>query len=183
MKAQDRSGVDFGRPKEHPMRLSARFGIAALFSCALVAGDYDAIGKAMRAAWPHVATVAIVCDASGSKGVLDTLVSSLPGMKVLVVDVKGPQDMGKALGTLASRHPDAILLLASDRVVGDGSSAATFLILRMAAIKVPTVATTEAGVRQGAALGIGPGTGGRLLANTKVAGVAGVSLPTGATPI
>ena len=33
------------------------------------------------------------------------------------------------------------------------------------------------------ALGIGPGTGGKLLANAKVAGVAGVSLPAGATPI
>ena len=165
------------------MRLSARFGTAALFSCALVAGDYDAIGKAMRVAWPHVATVAIVCDASSSKSVLETLVGSLPGMKVFVLDVKGPQDMGKALGTLASRHPDAVLLLANDRVVGDGSSAATFLIQRMAAIKVPTVAITEAGVRQGAVLGIGPGTGGKLLANTKVAGVAGVSLPAGATPI
>ncbi len=165
------------------MRLSARFGFAAIFSFALVAGDYDAIGKAMHGAWPHVATVAIVCDASGSRGVLDTLAGSLPGMKVFVVDVKGPQDMGKALGTLASRHPDAVLLLATDRVVGDGSSAATFLIQRMAAIKVPTVAITEAGVRQGAVLGIGPGTGGKLLANPKVAGVAGVSLPSGATPI
>ena len=165
------------------MRLSAWFGIVTLCSSALVAGDYDAIGKAMHAAWPQVTTVAIVCDASGSKGVLDTLVGSLPGMKVFVVDVKGTQDMGKALGTLAGRHPDAVLLVATDRVVGDGSSAATFLIQRMAAIKVPTVATTEAGVRQGAALGIGPGTGGRLLANAKVASVAGVSLPAGATPI
>jgi len=150
---------------------------------ALHGGDYDAIAKAMHTAWPQVATVAVVCDSAGSKAALDSLASALSGMKVFVVDVKGPQDMGKALGTLSGRRPDVVVLLASDRVVGDGSSAATFLIQRMAAAKVPTVAITEAGVRQGAALGIGPGTGGRLLANAKVAAVAGVSLPAGATPI
>jgi len=150
---------------------------------ALHGGDYDAIAKAMHTAWPQVATVAVVCDSAGSKAALDSLASALSGMKVFVVDVKGPQDIGKALGTLSGRRPDVVVLLASDRVVGDGSSAATFLIQRMAAAKVPTVAITEAGVRQGAALGIGPGTGGRLLANAKVAAVAGVSLPAGATPI
>jgi hypothetical protein len=73
-------------------------------------------------------------------------------------------------------------LIAGDRVAGDGSSAASFLIQRMASVKVPTVATTEAGVKQGAALGIGAGTGGKLLTNAKVAAVAGVTVA-GATPI
>ena len=51
----------------------------------------------------------------------------------------------------------------------------------MAAAKIPTAATTEAGVKQGAALGIGPSTGGKLLSNAKVAAVAGVTVPAGAT--
>jgi ABC-type uncharacterized transport system substrate-binding protein len=102
-------------------------------------------------------------------------------MKVMVVDVKGPQDMGKAIGTLTGRKPDAVVLLAGDHVAGDGSSAATFLIQRMAAAKIPTGATTEAGVKQGAALAIGPGTGGKLMSNAKVAAVAGVTVPAGAT--
>jgi hypothetical protein len=100
-----------------------------------------------------------------------------------VVDVKGQQDMGKALGTLGTRHPDAVVLVAGDKVAGDGTNAATFLIQRMASAKIPTVSTTEAGVRQGAALGMGPGTGGKLLANAKVAGVAGVTIPAGASQI
>ena len=100
-----------------------------------------------------------------------------------MVDVKGQADMGKPLGTLGSRHPDAIMLVAGDRVAGDGTSAAAFLIQRMAAAKVPTVATTEAGVRQGAALGMGATTGGKLLANAKVAAVAGVNIPASASQI
>lgn len=156
---------------------------AALMTATLAAGDYDALGKAVRHAWPQVATVAVVCDSTGSKGALDAIAGAMPGVKLIVVDVKGQQDMGKALGTLAARKPDAVVLVAGDKVAGDGTSAATFLIQRMAAAKVPTAATTEAGVKQGAALGVGPGTGGRLLANAKAAGATGVPVPAGAISI
>lgn len=165
------------------MKLVTLLSAAALMTAPLMAGDYDALGKAMRSTWPQVTTVAVVCDAANSKVAVDAIHSALPGVKILVVDVKGQQDMGKALGTLGSRRPDAVILVAGDKVAGDGSSAASFLIQRMAAAKVPTLATTEAGVRQGAVLGVGPGTGGKLLANAKVAAVAGVTVPSGASQI
>ena len=130
---------------------------------ALAAGEYDALGKAVRSAWPSVSTVAVVCDSAANKGAIDAIAGAMPGMKLIVVDVKGQQDMGKALTTLGTRHPDAVVLVAG--------------------AKVPTVATTEVGVRQGAVLGLGAGTGGKLLANAKVAGVAGVTIPAGASQI
>ena len=157
--------------------------LTMLATTLLSAGDYDALLGAMRKAWPERTSVAVVCDAAASHAALNSLTSAASGMKVLVVDVKGPQDMGKAVGTLSSHRPEAIILLAGDHVAGDGSSAASFLIQRMAAIKIPTAATTEAGVKQGAALGIGPGTGGKLMANAKVASVAGVAVPAGATSL
>jgi len=153
----------------------------ALGTVALTAGDYDALLSAMKKAWPQVTNLAVVCDASQSKTALGELTGASGGLKVMVVDVKGPQDMGKAIGALTGRKPDAVVLLAGDHVAGDGSSAATFLIQRMAAAKVPTGATTEAGAKQGAALAIGPGTGGKLMSNAKVAAVAGVTVPAGAT--
>ena len=165
------------------MKLVTLLSAALIASAPLCAGDYDALGKTLRTSWPQVSTVAVVCDSANSKSSLEAIASALSGMKLVVIDVKSQQEMGKALGTLSSRHPDAVLLVAGDKVAGDGSSAATFLIQRMAAAKVPTVATTEAGVRQGAALGVGPGTGGKLLANAKVAGVAGVTIPAGANQI
>lgn len=166
-----------------PVTLLSAVLLAAPLTAPLHGGDYDALGKAVRQAWPQVATVAVVCDSTHSKGSLDAIAGALPGMKLIVIDVKGQQDMGKALGALGARKPDAVVLVAGDKVAGDGTSAASFLIQRMAAAKVPTAAITEAGVKQGAVLGVGPGTGGRLLANAKVAGVAGVSLPAGATAI
>ena len=149
----------------------------------LMGGDYDALLNALKKAWPQVATLAVVCDSGQSKASLAELTGASGGMKVMVIDVKGPQDMGKAIGALTSRKPDAVVLLAGDHVAGDGSSAATFLIQRMAAMKIPVAATTEAGVKQGAALGIGPGTGGKLLSNAKVAAVAGVGVPAGAAAL
>lgn len=165
------------------VQLRTAFLFLALAAGALAAGDYDALLGAMKKSWPQCATIAVVCDANSSKAALATLTGAASGMKVMVVDVKGPQDMGKAIGTLTGRKPDAVILLAGDHVAGDGSSAASFLIQRMAAMKVPTAATTEAGVKQGAALGIGPGTGGKLMSNAKVAAVAGVAVPAGATSL
>lgn len=155
----------------------------SLAASVLSAGDYDAVFAAMKKAWPEVNSIAVVCDANGNKGALAGLTGSAGGFKVMVVDVKGPQDMGKAIAALSGRKPEAIVLLAGDRVAGDGSAAATFLIQRMAAMKVPTAAITEAGVKQGAALGIGSGTGGKLMCNAKVAAVAGVAVPDGATSL
>ena len=165
------------------MKLRALLCTPFLLTVPLAAGDYDALARTLRQAWPQCATVALVCDTAGSKGAIDAITGAMTGMKVIVVDVKGQQDMGKALTTLGTRHPDAVVLVAGDKVAGDGTGAAAFLIQRMAAAKVPTVATTEVGVRQGAVLGLGAGTGGKLLANAKVAGVAGVTIPAGASQI
>lgn len=153
---------------------------ALLCSVTAFANDYEALMGALKKAWPSVGTIAVVCDSTSSKAALGSLTAAASGMKLMVVDVKGPQDMGKAVGALTGRRPDAIILLAGDKVAGDGSSAASFLIQRMAAMKIPTAATTEAGVKQGAALGV---AGGKLLCNAKVAAVAGVEVPAGATAI
>jgi hypothetical protein len=150
---------------------------------AVMAGDYDALLGAIRKSWPSCGHLAVVCDSTSSRSAITAISGASGGMKLLVVDVRGPQDMGKAISTLSGQKPDVVILVAGDHVVGDGSSAATFLIKRMADLKVPTAATTEAGVRQGAALGIGPGTGGKLLSNAKVAAVAGIQVPSGATSI
>lgn len=146
-------------------------------------GDYDALVAAIRKAWPDKTHIAIVCDQANSKGAVTALAGAAGGMKIMLVDVKGPQDMGKALGSLSSQKPDVVVLIAGDRVAGDGSPAATFLIQRMAGAKVPVTATTEAGVKQGAVVAVGPGTGGKMLVNPKAAAAVGVAVPEGGTPI
>lgn len=164
------------------MRLIPR---VILMSAALPAlsGDYDALVAALRKTWPERTHIAVVCDQGNSKGAVGALAGAAGGMKIVLIDVKGPQDMGKALGTLSGQKPDVVILIAGDRVAGDGSPAATFLIQRMAGAKVPVIATTEAGAKQGAVFAQGPGTGGRLLVNPKAAAAVGVAGPDGGTPI
>ena len=147
------------------------------------AGEYDALIAAIKKTWPGKNNVAVVCDQGGSKSNVQTLAGAAGGMKITLIDVKGPQDMGKALASLSGAKPDVVVLLAGDRVAGDGTSAATFLIQRMAGMKVPVAATTEAGVKQGAVVAVGAGTGGKLLVNPKAAALSGVNVPEGGTAI
>lgn len=165
------------------MKLRTLLCASVLLAPPLAAGDYDALARTLRQTWPQCATVALVCDTAASKAAIDTITGALSGLKVIVVDVKGQQDIGKAVATLTGRRPDAVVLVAGDKVAGDGSSAAGFLIQRLGSAKIPAVATTEQAVRQGAVFAVGPGTGGKVLGNAKAAGVAGVSLPAGATPL
>jgi len=165
------------------MKLRTLLCIPFLMAAPLAAGDYDALARTLRQAWPQCATVALVCDTSNSKGAIDAITGAMAGLKVIVVDVKGQQDIGKAVATLTGRRPDAVVLVAGDKVAGDGSGAATFLIQRLGGAKIPTVGTTEQAVKQGAVFAVGPGTGGKVLGNAKAAGAAGVSLPPGASAI
>jgi ABC-type uncharacterized transport system substrate-binding protein len=165
------------------MKLVTLLSAAALLASPLMGGDYDAIGKALRHAMPNCGTVAVVCDSAHSKSAVDAIAGGMSGMNVIVVDVKGPQEVGRAISTLGNRHPDVIILVAGDKIAGDGTSAASFLIQRMASAKVPTMSITEQGVRQGAALGVGPSTGGKVLANAKMASATGVAIPAGASQI
>ncbi len=62
--------------------------------------------------------MAVVCDSAHNKAAIEAIAGAMPGMKLIVVDVKGQQDMGKALSTLGTRHPDAVVLVAGDKVAG-----------------------------------------------------------------
>lgn len=145
-------------------------------------GDFDAALAAVKKAWPDKTQVVVLCDSAAAKGALAALASAAGGMKIMVLDVKSPQDVGKCMGVLASKKPDLVVLIPGDRNVGDGTPGATFLIQRVAALKVPVVGTTEAAVKQGAVVAAGPGTGGKVLTNPKAAALVGVGVPEG-TPV
>jgi phage/plasmid primase-like uncharacterized protein len=163
---------------------NSRYGLLALVATTAWSGDFDQLIQALKKAWPDKTTIAVVADTASSKGKIDALAAAAGGgMKIAVIDVKGPQDIGKAVGALGGQKPHVLVLIPGDRFAGDGTPGATFLIQRMAAQHVPTLATTEAGAKQGAVFGIGPGTGGKLLVNPKSATVAGVTVPEGGTPV
>lgn len=162
---------------------AGRFGLLFLGAASAWSSDFEQVVQVLKKAWPDKTLIAVVVDSASSKPKVDALAAAAPGMKIALIDVKGPQDMGKAVGALMSQKPHVLILVPGDRVAGDGQPGATFLIQRMAAQHVPTIATTEAGAKQGAVFAAGPGTGGKLLVNPKSATVAGVSVPDGGTPV
>lgn len=148
-------------------------------SMALLAGDYDHLVSVVRKAWPDRTTVAVVCNRAADETGLKAFEAAAGGWKVMVMDVKAPQDLGKALTMINSHKTDMVVLIAGDRVAGDGTQGATFIIQRLVTMKIPVVATTEAGAKQGAVIAAGKGTGGRVLVNPKFASLVGVGLPEG----
>lgn len=158
--------------------------MAAVVSVAFpaVAGDFDQVLAAVRKAWPERSQMAVVCDASLNKAAINSLAAAASGMNISVMDVKGPQDIGKVVAALSGKRPDFLVLIPGDRVAGEGQPGASFIIQRMASLKVPVVATSEAGVKQGAVMGMGPTTGSRLFSNAKAAALAGVVVPVGSVP-
>ena len=159
--------------------------LPALLAIALPAwaGEFEAMVSALKKTWPERTVIAVVCDTGFSKGRLDALAAACGGMKIAAVDVKSPQDVGKAVGALGSQHAQVLVLIPGDRITGDGAPGATFLIQRLAASKIPAIATSEAALKQGAVFAVGAGTGGKLLTNPKAATVSGVSAPEGGTPV
>lgn len=162
----------------------ARYGSLVLLTTAAWSGDFDQMLQTLKKTWPDKTVIGVVADVASSKPKIDALAAAAGGgMKIAVVDVKGPQDLGKAIGAIGAQKPHVLVLIPGDRFTGDGSAGATFLIQRLASQHIPAIATTEAGAKQGAVFAMGPGTGGKLLVNPKSATVAGVSMPEGGTPI
>lgn len=156
-----------------------RLAAAGCLCCAAWGGDFDQLVATIKKSWPDRTVLAVVCDVATSKAKIDALAAASAGMKIAVVDVKGPQDVGKAVAALGSQRPQVLVLIPGDRIAGDGQAGATFLVQRLAAQHIPTVATTEVGAKQGAVFAVGPATAGKVLINGKSAAVAGVSLPEG----
>lgn len=157
-----------------------RLAAMGLCTAGLWAGEFDQLVATVKKSWPERTVFAVVCDVASSKPKIDALAGAAgTGLRIAVVDVKGPQDVGKAVAALGQQKPQVLVLIPGDRVAGDGQAGATFLVQRLASQHIPTVATTEAGVKQGAVFAVGPGTAGKVLVNGKSAGVAGVTAPEG----
>ncbi len=158
--------------------------LAFLLAPPLAAEEFDLIVAVMKKTWPDRKEVALVCDPAASQPFVDDM-RKVAGaaLKVKVYAVRSPGDLGKAITLITAAKAEVVVLVPSDPVAGDGLKEAEYLIKKLAASKIPTVATTEGGVRQGALIGVGPGTGGVVFVNAKAAGVVGLPLPANGKPI
>lgn len=155
-----------------------------LLAAPLAAEEFDQLVAVVKKTWPDRKEVAMVCDPATSQPFVNDL-KKVAGasLNVKVYAVKGPADIGRAISQITATKTDLLVLVPSDPVAGDGLKEAEYLIKKLAGSKIPTVATTENGVRQGALIGAGPDTGGVVFTNPKAAAVVGISLPANGKPI
>ena len=150
----------------------------------LSASEFGELVAVLKKTWPERREVAMVCNLSVSQPFVDDLVKAAgTSLRVKVYEVKSPSDIGRVVNKILEAKADLLVLVPSDPVAGDGLKEAEYLIKKLAGSKVPTVATTESGVRQGALIGVGPGTEGVVFVNPRAASVVGLPLPANGRPI
>ncbi len=152
--------------------------LAACLALPAAATEFDQLVAVLKKTWPERKEVAMVCDLTASQPFVDDLMKAAGGtLKVKVYEVHGPGDIGRVANQILGAKTDVLVLVPSDPVAGDGLKEAEYLIKKVAASRIPAVATTESAVRQGALIGVGPGTNGVVFVNKKAAAVVGLSVP------
>ncbi len=161
--------------------LVQRSGIAAmaLAGFAVHATDFGPLMEVAHSTWPAKTHLAVVADYGRSAAEVQALaLAAGEGNRITVLDTRNQSGVEKAYTLIANRvRPDYLVLLPKDRLVWDGSFAATQVVNRLAFRGIPTIATTPQAIAQGAVFAIGEATGMNLLVTDKMIGTVGVILP------
>ncbi len=137
------------------------------------AGDLDQIVEVGKATW-STASVGVMCDANYSQARIQELARAMGGGTLTVANIHRSEDVGRAAGALRRANAGFVVLFPDDRVVRDGTFAATAAIHAMNSYSVPTLATTRVSIQQGAAAAQGSDTGNQLLLNQDLKGTVDV---------
>jgi ABC-type uncharacterized transport system substrate-binding protein len=167
------------------MRRLAALVVLAVLAVPGRAGDFDAVIKSARQAWPERRTVVVVCHKDASSMALMDLGSATENLvSMFVLHVDSQKDLDKTLSTVTRKPKDEIflLLISDDPVTGEATQAGKILVGRMTSRGIPVVGTTAAALKLGAVFAQGPGTGDKLVPNHEVAKKLGVALPVDPAP-
>jgi hypothetical protein len=135
------------------------------------ASDPSALLATTRQAWPENAAFAMVCDYGRNRDAVQAAATAATanGFRTLiVVDVHRIENVGPALGFLASHGTRFVLMAPHDRVAGDGTPGGTMLIHGLDSYNIPACSTRRIALDQGALIAQGDDTGGELLMNSKL---------------
>jgi ABC-type uncharacterized transport system substrate-binding protein len=158
--------------------------VSILAAGTLMAGDYDDVLTTVKATWPERRTVGILCSLDGNQMALLDLTDAAKAkdFNVVVVNLTKPRELAKQMNALLSRHPDVILVMDDDPLVGVKTVNIRTMINQALTHGVPSVSITEAALKCGAVLAVGNDTQGRILVNMAVAKKLKLELPAGAVP-
>jgi|GEM_PF-1765062 len=151
------------------------------------ATDFGPLMDVVRTTWPEKTHIGVVADYRNSREeILFLAMAAGKGNTITVYDVRIPAQVPVARNLLTQKaddqrvknlKPDYLVLLPSDPLVRDGSPWATYLIDRLAAAGIPTIAATPKALQQGAVFALSEWTGLQLLVADRVIGTVTVDLP------
>ena len=162
--------------------LSMTLGTAALTlaSLGLQAEDFSSLMQVTKTTWPEKTHIGVVCDYRHSRPQVEALARAAgPESTITVANVQHAEQAKRGVQIVASSKADFLVLLPEDRVIGEGSLAATLAIHRLAQCCIPSVGTTPKALAQGAVFCIGDGTNGEVLVTDRSIGTVTVNLPAG----
>ena len=164
--------------------LSKTLGTVALAvaSFSLQAEDFTSLMQVATSTWPEKTHIGVICDYHFSRAQVEDLARAAgSGVMITVADANRVEKTGAGVQILANRMTDFMVLLPNDRVIRDGSFAASIAISQLAMRGIPTVGTTPDALLQGAVFSMGDGTNHEVLVTNRVKGTVDVTLPVGTT--
>lgn len=144
------------------------------------ANDFEGLASALKQVWPDKPNLAVVCNYTDetSRAQVQELAAALGGShRVTVFHTTNASQTDHVATLVQMRRTNTLVLVPGDPVFGDGNAQATRLISRMTFHRIPTVATTQAALAQGAFFAVGPQTNGELMVNDQKRGIWEVILP------
>lgn len=150
----------------------------ALAGLGLQAEDFQPLMKVAKTTWPEKAHIGVVCDYRNSYEQVEALaIAAGPEAIITVADIRQIEQAGLGAQILANRHTELMVLLPGDRLVRDGSFAATRAVHLLAQYGIPTIGTNAKALEQGAVFSMGDDTRGEILVTNKLIGTVDVILP------
>jgi hypothetical protein len=159
--------------------------LLTLAGTSLMAEDFRALAKVTQSTWTAAPSLAVACNYANSRETVERLADAFDRKcHIAVVDIRHPDQVGRAQNALIRFRPDLMVLLPGDTSVADGSYLATVLVNGLARAGISSAGTTRMALKQGARFAVGEGTGGELLISQKwielIGPVEGVPMTTGA---
>lgn len=150
----------------------------ALIGLAAQASEFTPLLSVTQATWPGKNRIGVVCNYAGSKDQIESLrVAAGSGSTITVVDAQSERHFAPARAILMDRKADYLVLLPNAGAFHEGSFEATRLVRAMATSGIPSLGTTPASIRQGAAFAVGEKTGWELMVTDRLVGTITVELP------
>ncbi|HJV21835.1 MAG TPA: hypothetical protein VJ570_04010 [Holophagaceae bacterium] len=139
----------------------------------LAAQDFAPLAQAAKNVYPAKHHYGVVCDYNWSHEAVESLAAAVgPDARITVVEMRFPEQAGRARAALQVSGAELLVLMPQDRLVRDGSFQATVLARGLAS-SIPTLGTKRAAMDNGAALAIGEDTHFELLVGNQLRGIIG----------